>query len=134
MSTQDARAAGDLSERDESLWLVAAPPLVWAAHFLLSYCTAAVWCAKAAGPGAPLGPVRPIIAAYTAAALAAIAWIGWRGWKRHALRGPVELPHEEDTPEDRHRFLGFVTMLLSGLSGVAVAYEALAAVFVEACW
>ena len=134
MTAGDARARGDLQERHESLWLLAASPLVWVAHFLLAYCTAAVWCAKAAGPDAPLGPVRPAIAAYTVAALAAIVWIGWRGWKRHSLHHPIDLPHEKDTPEDRHRFLGFATMLLSGLSGIAVLYEALAAVFMETCW
>ena len=123
----------ELPESRESLWLLVAAPLVWTAHFLMAYGTAAIWCAKAAGPDAPLGPVRLAIAGYTVVALALIAWVGREGWKRHSL-GRAEVPHDEDTPEDRHRFLGFATLLLAGLSGVAVVYEALAAVFVETCW
>ena len=38
----------NLPEARESLWVLAASPSVWVAHFLLAYCTAAVWCAKAA--------------------------------------------------------------------------------------
>lgn len=121
-----------LPERNERLWLLAASPVVWGAHFLLCYGTAAVWCAKASGGGASFATVRIAIAAYTAAALAGIAVIGWGGWKRHRL-GRAELPHDFDSPEDRHRFLGFATLLLSGLSAVAVLYAALAAVFLWDC-
>jgi len=121
-----------LPEARESLWVLAASPTVWGAHFLLAYCTAAIWCAKAADPGQPLGPVRVAIGVYTVVALAVIALVGWRGWKRHAL-GRADAPHDVDTPEDRHRFLGFATALLSGLSAVAVVYQALAAVFIGTC-
>jgi hypothetical protein len=38
-----------LPEANESLWLLVASPVIWAAHFLLCYGTAAVWCAKVAG-------------------------------------------------------------------------------------
>jgi hypothetical protein len=119
-------------ERSESLWRVAASPTLWAAHFLLSYATAAVWCAKVAGPGGPLAPVRLAIAIYTVLALAGIGLIGWSGYRRHRL-GAASLPHDDDTPEDRHRFLGFATLLLSALSAVAVVYAAVVAVFFERC-
>ena len=36
--------------------------------------------------------------------------------------GNATLPHDDDTPEDRHRFLGFAALLLSALSAVAVIY------------
>jgi hypothetical protein len=42
-------------------------------------------------------------------------------------------PHDDDTPEDRHRFLGWATFLLSILSAIAVCYSALAAVFLRSC-
>lgn len=122
----------ELPEEHESLWLLAASPTIWAAHFLLAYCTAAIWCAKAASPDQPLGPVRVAIAAYTVAALMGIGLIGWHGWKRYRL-GAEDLPHDVDRPEDRHGFLGFATVLLSGLSAVAVLYETLAAVLIETC-
>jgi len=43
------------------------------------------------------------------------------------------VPHDADTPEDRHRFLGFATLLLSGLSAVAVIYTALVVVVFRSC-
>jgi hypothetical protein len=65
-------------------------------------------------------------------ALAGIGFIGWQGYRRHT-HGTANLPHDFDTPEDRHRFLGYATLLLSGLSAVGVVYAALAAVFMESC-
>jgi hypothetical protein len=98
----------------------------------LSYGTAAVWCVKFAGPERSLGPVQAAIATYTLMGLVLIALIGVRGWKRHGY-GDSTLPHDFDSPEDRHRFLGFATVLLSGLSAVAVLYQALSAVFIGSC-
>jgi hypothetical protein len=122
----------DLRERKESLWMLTAAPLIWAMHLLLSYCTAAIWCAKFAGPDASLGVVPTAIALYTVVSLIGIALIGWRGWKRHRY-GDSALPHDLDSPADRHRFLGFATLLLAGLSGIAVLYQALPAVFIGSC-
>jgi hypothetical protein len=125
--------ASSLPEANESLWLLVASPVVWAVHFLLCYGTAAIWCAKVVGPGGSLATVRAAIALYTLAALAVIGIIGWIGYRRHSL-GSANLPHDDDTPEDRHRFLGFATMLLSALSAVAAIYEALVVVFIDRCW
>jgi hypothetical protein len=116
-------------------------PAIWAAHFLFCYITAAVWCAKFAGPGGSLENVRNAVALCTVLALAGIAVVGWEGFRRHSFtstpadtRGGTEVTtHDLDTPEDRHRFLGFATLLLAGLSAVAVLYVALAATFFETC-
>jgi hypothetical protein len=70
---------------------------------------------------------------YTLAALAAVGFIGWIGYRRHSF-GQAGLPHDDDTPEDRHRFLGFATLLLSALSAVAIIYEALVVVFIDRCY
>ncbi|HEX6930290.1 MAG TPA: hypothetical protein VF267_13630 [Gammaproteobacteria bacterium] len=121
-----------LAENRESLWWLAAGPSAWFAHFLLSYVTAATWCAKAAERSASLAPVRFAITAYTVLALAGIIAIGWRGYRYHRY-GNGTLPHDDDTSADRHRFLGFATMLLCGLSAVATVYVALAAVFIGSC-
>ena len=48
-------ARPSLPEQDESYWRLASAPVIWALHFLLSYATAAVWCAKVAGPDGALG-------------------------------------------------------------------------------
>jgi hypothetical protein len=124
--------ADEVHERKESLWALAAAPGIWAGHFLLSYVTASVWCAKLAGPGASLGPVRTAIAAYTVVALAGIGLVGWSAHRRGRYGSGTE-PHDFDSPHSRHRFLGFATLLLAGLSAVATVYSALAAVFVGTC-
>lgn len=119
-----------LHETRESLLMLAVSPTIWAVHFLLSYITAAVWCAKMA---APLGPVRIAIAVFTVVALAGIGIAAWRGARHHQYGGST-LPHDFDTAADRHRFLGFATLLLSGLSAVATIFVALTALFFDTCY
>jgi hypothetical protein len=120
-------------EKNQNLWILTAAPAIWAVHFMLSYVTASIWCAKVVGPGGSLWGVRVAIAVYTVAALVGIAMIGWSGYRRHSY-GSETVPHDFDTPEERHRFLGFATLLLSALSAVATLYVALAAVFIGRCY
>jgi hypothetical protein len=124
----------------DSLWLLTIAPTIWAAHLMLCYLTAAIWCAKFAAPAASLDGVRRTITWYTAVALIGIAVIGCEGFRRHSYpstalgAGGIEATtHDLDSPEDRHRFLGFATLLLSGLSAVAVLYAAFAATFFNTC-
>jgi hypothetical protein len=120
----------DLGEKSDRLSLLALAPAIWAAHFLLSYMTAAIWCAKVAGPDGALGGARSAIGVYTVVALAGIGvagWIGYRKWRSGSGS------HDPDTTVERRRFIGFATLLLSGLSAVATAYVALAALFIETC-
>lgn len=120
----------------DSLWLLTIAPMIWAAHLLLCYVTAAIWCAKLGGPGASLDGIQRAITWYTVVALAGIAVMGWEGFRRHSYLGTggtEATTHDLDSAEDRHRFLGFATLLLSGLSGVAVLYAALAATFFDTC-
>jgi hypothetical protein len=126
------RLAEEFAEENQSLLLLATSPMIWAAHFMLSYLTAAIWCAKMAGPDASLGGVRVAIAIYTVLALSGIGITGWRALRRHRY-GTATLPHDDDLPEDRHRFLGFAALLLSALSVVAVIYAALVIVFIKSC-
>ncbi len=118
-------------ERRENLWLLTMSPAIWSAHFLLSYLTAAIWCAKAPGPDAALDEVRVVIAIYTIAALLGIGTTGWVAWQRQETIGVDTGPG--DTAEDRHEFLAFATLILSGLSAVATVYVALAPVFIGTC-
>jgi hypothetical protein len=115
-----------------SLWLLTIGPTIWAVHLLLSYITAAVWCAKFVPAGGPLDGVQTAVLWYTAVALIGIGVIGWEGFRRHR-HGTEATTHDLDTREDRHRFLGFATLLLSGLSAVGVIYAALAAQYFDTC-
>ncbi len=125
--------AHEVHESRQSLWLLTTSPAIWGAHFLLSYITASIWCAKVADPNNSFGSVRAAIVVYTVVALAGIGIIGWIGYRRHSY-GASSAPHDDDTPEDRHRFLGFSTLLLSALSAVAVVYAALVVVFFKDCY
>ena len=115
-----------------SLWLLTIAPTVWALHLLLCYITAAVWCAKFVAQGGALGGVRTAIAVYTIVALAGIAAIGFEGFRRHGY-GTEATTHDLDSIEDRHRFVGFATLLLAGLSALGVLYAALAATYFDTC-
>lgn len=121
-----------------SLWLLTIAPAIWTAHLLLCYITAAIWCGKFAPPGGPLNGVPTAVAWYTGIALIGIAIVGWDGLRRHryptpGVTGTEATTHDLDTPEDRHRFLGFATLLLSGLSAVGVLYAGLAAIYFDTC-
>lgn len=119
------------AESRQRLWIVPAPLVVWALHFLLCYWTAALWC----GPAVP-GDARVLpltwFTLYTVVALGAIAGLGWHGYRRHSLGG-ASAPHDADSPADRHRFLGLATLLIAGLSFMAVIYSAMAVVMVATC-
>ncbi|TWI49251.1 hypothetical protein IQ22_04053 [Pseudomonas duriflava] len=118
--------------RWHSLWLLTLGPAFWTMHFLASYITAAIWCAKFAGRAGSLETVRWLIGGYTAVALVGICLVSWFGYRQHKL-GQATLPHDADTAGDRHRFLGFSTLLLCGLSFVATVYIALTVVFIGTC-
>jgi len=120
------------AERRESLWMLVVSPAVWALHFLAAYITGALWCGMVAGPFGSLMTARIAIAAYTVVALVIIVSVGTIGFRRHRFAGG-EPPHDEDTPEDRHRFMGYATFLLSGISAIGVVYAAMAVVFLEGC-
>jgi hypothetical protein len=121
-------------ERRESLWGLTVPPAIWALHFLLCYVSAAVWCAKVGQAAASLAGVRTAIALLTAVALTGIAVAGVGGYRRHGHGHGLETTgHDFDSAEGRHRFLGFATLLLAGLSAVATIFTALPAVFIDTC-
>lgn len=122
----------DTSEGNQSLWLLAAAPLIWTGHFLACYLTAALWCARMVGVTGSVGPVRTAVAAYTVVALVGIAFVGWNGCRRHG-HGIGAVSQDFDTAAGRHRFLGFATLLLSGLSAVAVLYVAAPALYFRTC-
>jgi hypothetical protein len=102
--------------------------VIWALHFLACYGAAAVACAR----GLDLGTVRLGVAGVTALALAGIVLAGVLAWRQWGF-GTGDPPHDAPTRADRLLFQGFATLLLSGLSFVAVAYQALPALFLTDC-
>lgn len=122
----------ETANKQETLWLLAFSPAIWSIHFVLSYATASVWCAKISGRDNPIPGALTAILVYTVIALAGIFVVGWLGYRRHRL-GNGNLPHDDDTPEDRTRFLGFATLLLSGLSAVATTFSAFVLFFFRRC-
>ena len=116
----------------DSLWTLFTAPLVWAVHFLLCYVCVAIYCAKRDAFAFGFDVVRAGIVGVTVVALlliAASALLAWRQWGF----GTWVPPHDDPTRHDRLRFQGYATLLLSGLSFVAVIYVALPALFVAEC-
>ena len=115
------------------LWRVIAAPVIWAVHFLFCYVTVAIFCEKA-GRAAALGNTRTAVAVATVAALAAIGWSThalWRVRGRSLTDNDFEFEH--NTPEERHRFLSHVALMLCVLSAVAVLYIAIPMFYLATC-
>ena len=115
------------------LWRLIISPSIWAIHFLASYVTVAVFCEKA-GRAAALGPAEIAVIAYTVAALAGIGLSTWGLWRvRGRSLTDDDFEYEHNTPEERHRFLSHVALMLSVLSAVAVLYVAIPMIYLSSC-
>lgn len=115
------------------LWRVIISPSIWALHFLVCYVAAAIYCEKL-GRDAPLGDVRVLVIGVTVLALGGIFWstLGlWRVHERSLTDNDFE--YEHNTPEERHRFLSHVALMLSVLSAIAVIYVAIPIIYLETC-
>ena len=126
-------AADKFSETNDNILLLTSGPLIWAAHLLLCYGTASVWCAKAVDVGGSLGAARGAITIYTLVGLVGAIAVAWIGYRRHRA-GDASLPHDDDTPEDRYRFIGYATFLLACLSAVAIVYAGSVTLFFRNCY
>ncbi|AXV16346.1 hypothetical protein CYG48_11915 [Neorhizobium sp. SOG26] len=116
----------------ETLWTLFTAPAVWALHFVVCYVLAAIFCAKRLPESFTFDTVRIWLLVITLVALAMIvlsAYLAWRQWGY----GKGDPPHDEPTREERRHFQGFATLLLSGLSFVAVIYVAIPLFFIAEC-
>ena len=121
-----------LPRQIESMWTLFTAPIVWAVHFLLCYTGAAIFCEKPDFLGGDFNTLRIAIGLLTVLALAMIvisAMLAWRQWGF----GSGDPPHDDATRRDRLLFQGYATLLLSGLSFIAVIYTALPALFLTGC-
>jgi hypothetical protein len=123
---------GGILREVETLWTLFTAPVVWALHFIACYAVVAVFCAKRLPSSLTFDTVRILLLVMTVAALALIvlsAWLAWRQWGF----GADDPPHDEPTRDARRLFQGFATLLLSGLSFVAVLYAAIPLAFIAEC-
>jgi hypothetical protein len=116
----------------ESLWTLFTAPTVWAVHFVVCYASVAVYCAKAAALDFGFDTVRLALAGFTLLALAMIVFSAWLAWRQWGF-GTGDPPHDEPTRKGRTLFQGYATLLLSGLSFVAVVYAAIPLIFIAEC-
>jgi uncharacterized membrane protein YozB (DUF420 family) len=115
------------------LWRVILAPIVWALHFLICYILAAIYCEKAVD-GASLVSLHSAIIVVTLVALGAIGLTASGLWKVRARSLTDEdFDFEHNSPEERHRFLSHVALMLCVLSAVAVIYVALPFAMVADC-
>ena len=116
----------------DNLWTLIAPPTIWAAHFALSYGSVAYGCAPNDDIFAGIFGLRLVVGGLTAAALVAIGYIFARALREWRSNGGT-IPHDADSAEVRERFLEFSTVLLAGLSLIAVIYTALPVALMVDC-
>ena len=115
------------------LWRVIISPSIWALHFLVCYVAAAIYCEKL-GRDAPLDSVRVLVIVVTVLALGGIFWSSLKLWRVHDRSlTDDDFEYEHNTPEERHRFLSHVALMLSVLSAVAVIYVAIPMLYLDTC-
>lgn len=127
----------EFGEEVSSLFRIALGPTIWAAHFLVSYGAAAIYCAKWGGGLESILWLRLGVGALTLLALAAIARTGlraFRQWNAQDHRGLREVAADlVEEEEGRHEFLGHAALLLSVVSFVGVAFSALPVLYIRTC-
>jgi hypothetical protein len=121
-----------LPRQVESLWTLFTAPVVWALHFLACYVGAAIFCEKPTFLGGDFDNLRIAIGILTLLSLSLIAVSAMLAWRQWGF-GTGDPPHDDPTRRDRLHFQGYATLLLSGLSFVAVIFTALPALFITDC-
>ena len=121
------------AEESDSIWRIAFGPLIWTAHFVLTYGGTSVVCFKMWQLEWALPFLRVSIGVITVLALAAIGAVAWRSWRQWDYLDDYDYEHDRSVEEDRHEFLGHAAFLLAVLSAVGVVYVALPAAFVSNC-
>lgn len=114
-----------------SVWVLVAAPSIWAAHFLVSYWIAAIWCAKSDAQS--LTMPSWIIAGLGLVCIAVIVVLALIAIRRY---GGVFLVFEEITEgseRGRDRFIGHVTLLLCILSAAAIAFTIIPGMVLGQC-
>lgn len=114
----------------DRLWVPIAAPIIWSTHFTMCY----IWAALACGRFAPrFAGARDLVwIGATAIALVAIGGFFLRGFRQLNYHLPDQ-PSDEGTPEDRTKFMSYMTVLLAGMSWIATLFVGVAALAVGGC-
>lgn len=131
MSAPKTSGAEEIDREAGSLWHILFGPLVWAAHFALSYAATAVLCAKTGATDLTL--FRLVVVLGGVAALVMLAWLAWRGWRQWVEFQEDESSRLAESAAERHAFLGRAAFLLVIVSAVGVIYTALPILMLESC-
>jgi len=133
MRTEDHQQPETGHETGTDLWRVIAAPSIWAVHFLVCYVVGAVYCEKA-GRSVTLLPVQWIVGFATAVALALVALLIRSLWKvRGRSVATQNYSFSGNIPQERHRFLSHVALMLCALSIAAIVFGTIPAVILETC-
>jgi hypothetical protein len=115
------------------LWRVVMPLIIWAVHFTFCYGFAAIACEKA-GRATGLGEVRAVVLVASVVGLALILReaVGLMRVRGRSLTDN-DFDFEHDTPEERHRFLSHMALMLCVLSAVGIIYVTIPVLLVPSC-
>lgn len=129
IAPHDPRPAGQGTD----LWRVISPLVIWSVHFVFCYVWAAIACEKA-GRAASLDDTRLVVLVATGLALALIG-LGVASLMRVRGRSLTDndFEFEHNNPEERHRFLSHMALMLSVLGAVGVIYVAIPVLVLETC-
>lgn len=134
---REGSSAADRSDRVESaevardrgsLLGIAFAPMIWAGHFLFVYVLAAIICAKSPQQLAATAGIIAVSTAIAAIGILLVAWPSMLVVRRERRAEPAE-----DSPAGRRWFLARASLLLSGLSLVAVFLQTMPAVLAASC-
>lgn len=115
------------------LWRVILSPIVWALHFLFCYGYAAISCEKL-GRAASLDSTRWAVLGATVLALGLVGLSTWSLWQvRGRSLTDNDFEYEHNTPDERHRFLSHVALMLCALSAIAMLYVAIPVALLDSC-
>ena len=120
----------EFSDEAGSLWRIALAPSVWAGHFVLCYASVSLACVRGL---LPIEATRLSLIAVSVIVLVFFVWQGWRAWRQWAPERGHAAALSEGKAEDRHRFLGHATFLLTLISGIATVYTTLPLLLLEGC-
>lgn len=113
-----------------SIWILVAAPSIWAAHFLLSYWVAAVYCAKG---GFDLFEPRWVIVGLGVLSCAVIGWLAVIAVRRYGGVFVVFEDLSQSSERGREVFTGHVALLLCVLSAVAIGFTVIPALVFGQC-
>jgi hypothetical protein len=114
----------------DPLWVPLLGPIIWSSHFTVSYIWAAMACGRFAARAA--GSLDTALIVMTVIALVPIGVLFVRGLRQLDYRLPDQ-PNDDGTPEDRSRFMAYMTILLAGMSGIATLFVGVAAFSMGGC-